>query len=65
MEEAPAVRDWELLMKELQISGVSGLLSDVLLCHHPGFGLGAGSGQKLWFSFGGSVKGLGLIVGWE
>lgn len=29
------------------------------------FGLGAGSGRKLWFSFDGSLKGWGLIMGWE
>lgn len=29
------------------------------------FRLGAGSGRKLWFSFDGSLKGWGLIMGWE
>lgn len=35
------------------------------LCPRSIAGLGAGSGRKLWLGFDGTVKGWGLIRGWE
>lgn len=64
-------RDGELLAMELQVSGASRLLPETpprcpaqLCCDHV-FRLRAGLERKLWLNSDGSVKGWGLIMGWE